>query len=188
MTLSQSVQQRQFSQYLDNVKKVGLELRHLLAAVDFLVPAFPSASHKQVSGSAVYFELSAIRIRGNFSAIAISFPRMRGRELSANFKFDHLTSGKFCSFRRIALLSPVFLPFYATLRKIAKSHFRKDSRTRPSVPNNKVPSHFQLKITTLFFQVEMAHKVLSKDMSELVHAMKLVQKYFDTTVEGEYRK
>ena len=34
----------------------------------------------------------------------------------------------------------------------------------------------------------MAHKVLSKDMSELVHAMKLVQKYFDTTVEGEYRK
>ena len=120
MTLSQSVQQRQFSQYLDNVKKVGLELRHLLAAVDFLVPAFPSASHKQVS--AVYFEL---RIRENFSAIAISFPRMRGRELSANFKFDHLTSGKFCSFRRIALLSPVFLPFYATLRKIAKIAFPK---------------------------------------------------------------
>jgi hypothetical protein len=37
-------------------------------------------------------------------------------------------------------------------------------------------------------QVEMAHKVLSKDMSELVHAMKLVQKYLNTTVEGNYHK
>ena len=34
----------------------------------------------------------------------------------------------------------------------------------------------------------MAHKVLSKDMSDLVHAMKLVQKYFKTTVEAEYRR
>ena len=40
----------------------------------------------------------------------------------------------------------------------------------------------------LFFQVEMAHKVLSKDMSDLVNAMKLVEKYSSTTVEGEYRK
>ena len=37
-------------------------------------------------------------------------------------------------------------------------------------------------------QVEMAHKVLSKDMSELVHAMKLVQKYLNTTVEANYHK
>ena len=34
----------------------------------------------------------------------------------------------------------------------------------------------------------MAHKVLSKDMSELIHAMKLCQKYLNTTVESEYRK
>ena len=40
----------------------------------------------------------------------------------------------------------------------------------------------------IFFQVEMAHKVLSKDMSDLVNAMKLVEKYSSTTVEGEYRK
>ena len=39
-----------------------------------------------------------------------------------------------------------------------------------------------------YFQVEMAHKVLSKDMSDLVNAMKLVEKYSNTTVEGEYRK
>ena len=37
-------------------------------------------------------------------------------------------------------------------------------------------------------QVEMAHKVLSKDMSDLVNSMKLAQKYNNTTVEGEYRK
>ena len=34
----------------------------------------------------------------------------------------------------------------------------------------------------------MAHKVLSKDMSDLVNAMKLVQKYFKTSVEAEYRR
>ena len=34
----------------------------------------------------------------------------------------------------------------------------------------------------------MAHKVLSKDMTDLVHAIKLVQKYFNTTVEAEYKK
>ena len=48
MSLSQSVQQQQSSQYLDNVKKVGVELRQLLANVDFLMPAFPSSSHRQV--------------------------------------------------------------------------------------------------------------------------------------------
>ena len=37
-------------------------------------------------------------------------------------------------------------------------------------------------------EVEMAHKVLSKDMSDLVNTMKLVEKYSNTTVEGEYRK
>ena len=37
-------------------------------------------------------------------------------------------------------------------------------------------------------QVEMAHKVLSKDMSELVNSMKLAQKYNNTTVEADYRK
>ena len=37
-------------------------------------------------------------------------------------------------------------------------------------------------------QVEMAHKVLSKDMTELVNNMKLAQKYNNTLVEGEYRK
>ena len=40
----------------------------------------------------------------------------------------------------------------------------------------------------ILYQVEMAHKVLSKDMSELVHSMKLVQKYLNTTVEGNYHK
>lgn len=34
----------------------------------------------------------------------------------------------------------------------------------------------------------MAHKVLAKDMSELVSAMKLAQQYSDTTLDLEYRK
>jgi len=83
MALSQGVQAHQANLYLDLVKKVGLELRELLAAVDRLIPAFPSATHRQV---------------------------------------------------------------------------------------------------------EMAHKVLSKDMSELVNSMKLAQKYNNTTVEADYRK
>lgn len=34
----------------------------------------------------------------------------------------------------------------------------------------------------------MAHKVLSKDMFELVSAMKLAQEYSETTLDVEYRK
>jgi len=83
MALSQGVQAHQANLYLDLVKKVGLELRELLAAVDKLIPAFPAVTHRQV---------------------------------------------------------------------------------------------------------EMAHKVLSKDMSELVNSMKLAQKYNNTTVEADYRK
>lgn len=37
-------------------------------------------------------------------------------------------------------------------------------------------------------EVEMAHKVLSKDMAELVAAMKLAQNYSTTTLDAEYRK
>lgn len=37
-------------------------------------------------------------------------------------------------------------------------------------------------------EVEMAHKVLSKDMAELVTAMKLAQNYSATTLDAEYRK
>lgn len=37
-------------------------------------------------------------------------------------------------------------------------------------------------------EVEMAHKVLAKDMSELVSTMRLAQQYSDTTLDVEYRK
>ncbi|XP_041448756.1 focal adhesion kinase 1 isoform X1 [Drosophila obscura] len=37
-------------------------------------------------------------------------------------------------------------------------------------------------------EVQMAHKVLSKDMHELVSAMRLAQQYSDTTLDSEYRK
>ncbi|KAM7342676.1 protein tyrosine kinase 2 Fak isoform 2-T5 [Cochliomyia hominivorax] len=37
-------------------------------------------------------------------------------------------------------------------------------------------------------EVEMAHKVLPKDMHELVAAMKLAQQYSDTTLDVEYKK
>lgn len=37
-------------------------------------------------------------------------------------------------------------------------------------------------------EVEMAHKVLSKDMTEVVSAMKLAQQYSRTTLDAEYRK
>lgn len=43
------VQQSQALQYLDLVKRVGLELRTLLTSVDTLVPLFPSSAHKEVS-------------------------------------------------------------------------------------------------------------------------------------------
>ena len=35
--------------HLENVKNVGIELRALLAAVDNIVPAFPTATHREVS-------------------------------------------------------------------------------------------------------------------------------------------
>jgi focal adhesion kinase 1 len=37
-------------------------------------------------------------------------------------------------------------------------------------------------------EVEMAHKVLSKDMAELVSALKLAERYSNTTLDNEYRK
>ncbi|CAG9813532.1 unnamed protein product [Phaedon cochleariae] len=83
MSLSQGVQQADADRYLDLVKRVGLELRSLLASVDEIVGAFPNAAQREV---------------------------------------------------------------------------------------------------------EMAHKVLSKDMAELVNAMKLAQHYGSTTLDAEYRK
>ena len=35
--------------HLENVKSVGIELRALLAAVDNIVPAFPTATHREVN-------------------------------------------------------------------------------------------------------------------------------------------
>lgn len=83
MTLSQGVQQGNVDEYLDLVRRVGVDLRALLTSVDDLVPLFPMAAHREV---------------------------------------------------------------------------------------------------------EMAHKVLSKDMSELVNAMKLAQSYSNTTHDNVYRK
>ncbi|CAH1111203.1 unnamed protein product [Psylliodes chrysocephalus] len=83
MSLSQGVQQAVADQYLDLVKKVGVELRSLLASVDEIVSSFPTQAQREV---------------------------------------------------------------------------------------------------------EMAHKVLSKDMAELVNAMKLAQQYSNTTLDAEYRK
>ncbi|XP_063217429.1 focal adhesion kinase 1 isoform X7 [Bacillus rossius redtenbacheri] len=83
MSLSQGVQQSRADQYLELVRRVGIELRALLTSVDYLVPIFPISAHREV---------------------------------------------------------------------------------------------------------EMAHKVLSKDMGELVNAMKLAQKYTPTTLDAEYRK
>ncbi|XP_042209507.1 uncharacterized protein LOC121857491 isoform X2 [Homarus americanus] len=81
--LTQDVKEGQMQNYLDHVKKVGLELRDLLATVDTLVSTIPPVSHREV---------------------------------------------------------------------------------------------------------ELAHKVLSKDMTDLVQAYKLAQKYSNTTLDEEYRK
>lgn len=43
-------------------------------------------------------------------------------------------------------------------------------------------------IVYLYREVEMAHKVLAKDMSELVSTMRLAQQYSETTLDIEYRK
>ena len=83
MSLSQGVQQSRAEQYLELVRRVGIELRSLLASVDGLVEILPIAAHREV---------------------------------------------------------------------------------------------------------ELAHKVLSKDMAELVTAMKLAQSYSNTTLDAEYRK
>lgn len=82
-TLTHDVKEGQSHSYLDHIKKVGIELRDLLATVDALVIVIPSASHREV---------------------------------------------------------------------------------------------------------ELAHKVLSKDMTDLVQAYKLAQKYGSTTLDEEYRK
>ncbi|KAK2558261.1 Focal adhesion kinase 1 [Acropora cervicornis] len=39
-----------------------------------------------------------------------------------------------------------------------------------------------------FVKIEMAHKVLSSDMGELINAMKMAQKYSTTTLDQEYRR
>lgn len=47
---------------------------------------------------------------------------------------------------------------------------------------------YLLIVCVVAFQVEMAHKVLSKDMAELVNALKLAERYSTTTLDSEYRK
>ena len=106
--------------HLENVKNVGVELRSLLSAVDCLIPAFPSSTHREV----IY----------------------KGKKNTQEFQYH--TSFQFY----IDYQMTSFVNVYST------------------------------------FQVELAHKVLSKDMSDLVHSMKLVQKYRSTTVEAEYKK
>lgn len=54
MSLSDGVKQAKIDNYVDFVKKVGLELRSLLASVDQLVPHFPSSTHREVSQSILY--------------------------------------------------------------------------------------------------------------------------------------
>ena len=102
---STGVQQGRLEQYVELVKKVGLELRSLLGSVDQMVPYFPAVTHREVT-------------------ILHSFT-------SVNCK--------------------IFYRLFVS-------------------------------------QVEMAHKVLSKDMAELVSAMKLAEKYSTTTLDAEYRK
>lgn len=55
MLLSQGVQQAKIENYVDLVKKVGLELRTLLTSVDQLVPHFPPSTHREVSSFSVFF-------------------------------------------------------------------------------------------------------------------------------------
>jgi hypothetical protein len=42
------VQQSRADQYLELVRRVGMELRTLLSSVDALVPVFPASAHRQV--------------------------------------------------------------------------------------------------------------------------------------------
>lgn len=48
--LTHDVKEGQVHVYLDHVKKVGHELRDLLATVDTLMTAIPPSSHREVSG------------------------------------------------------------------------------------------------------------------------------------------
>ncbi|KAK9873714.1 hypothetical protein WA026_002070 [Henosepilachna vigintioctopunctata] len=48
MSLSQGVQQAYADQYLELVKKVGLELKSLLTSVDEIVTAFPVSAQREV--------------------------------------------------------------------------------------------------------------------------------------------
>ncbi len=61
MQLSQTVQQHQVSGYLDQVTKVGTELRQLLASVDRLVHAFPESTHKQAYSYPVFFSYKSFK-------------------------------------------------------------------------------------------------------------------------------
>ncbi|KAJ4428773.1 hypothetical protein ANN_25766 [Periplaneta americana] len=47
MSLSQGVQQSRADQYLELVRRVGMELRALLSSVDTLVPVFPISAHRE---------------------------------------------------------------------------------------------------------------------------------------------
>jgi hypothetical protein len=42
------VQQSRADQYLELVRRVGMELRTLLSSVDALVPVFPASAHREV--------------------------------------------------------------------------------------------------------------------------------------------
>jgi focal adhesion kinase 1 len=49
--LLSGVQQSRADQYLELVRRVGMELRALLSSVDALVPVFPVLAHREVCTS-----------------------------------------------------------------------------------------------------------------------------------------
>ncbi|XP_049835463.1 focal adhesion kinase 1 isoform X3 [Schistocerca gregaria] len=84
MLLSQGVQNSRADQYLELVKKVGIELRALLASVDVLVPHFPVSAHREVEMAHKVLSkdmgelVSAMRLAQNYSATTLDAEYRRG--------------------------------------------------------------------------------------------------------------
>ncbi|XP_043473033.1 focal adhesion kinase 1 isoform X3 [Leptopilina heterotoma] len=84
MSLSQGVQQSKADQYLELVRRVGIELRSLLSSVDILVEILPVSAHREVEMahkvlSKDMLELvSSLRLAQNYSATTLDAEYRKG--------------------------------------------------------------------------------------------------------------
>uniref|UniRef100_A0A1B0GHM2 Uncharacterized protein n=1 Tax=Lutzomyia longipalpis TaxID=7200 RepID=A0A1B0GHM2_LUTLO len=205
MALSQGVERSVAAEYLDLVKNIGIELRVLLGSVDQVSTQFPAQAHREVEMahkvlSKDMFELvSSMRLAQQYSDTTLDVEYKKSMlaaahvlAMDAKNLLDVVDSirVRYQMCATTGVVKAIMALSQGVERSVAAEYL-------DLVKNIGIELRVLLgsvdQVSTQFpaqahREVEMAHKVLSKDMFELVSSMRLAQQYSDTTLDVEYKK